>query len=676
MQSLGLCWWITLLNDSRISPTIKDKSGYESELNMSAQNKEGMVACITLGTAGHIDHGKTALIHKLTGINADRLKEEQLRGMTIDLGYAYYVTKEGKTVGVIDVPGHEKFVRNMVTGAASIDIVILAVAADDGVMPQTREHLEIMTVMGIKNGIVALTKIDLVDKEMIELAIEDVKDLARGTFLEGSPILPLSSQTGEGLEEFIIQLEKLIDEAEHQSPSGLFRMPIQRVFTAKGFGTVVTGVPVSGSVKVGETVEVLPQGFKGKVRGLQAFGRSFEEGKAGHRVAANISDINFREISRGCVVTTPGFFEPMRYFEGEFSYFKNIDFSLKNMTEVKVHVGTAETMGTLVLLDKKEIAPGESCYIQVRLESPIVVVPGDPFLIRRHSPALSIGGGRVLRCSKGKVKRFRDYVLEELETRRGKICENWNALAEYEMSVRRDGFFSAKQMAKDIGQPVEAVETYLSSLVSNNEVIDSGRGTYLHQKRYAPLSEEVIDALDELHTRFPLRPYADLNVLRNSINMEQMFMQALLKKMEKDGLIELKGKRVRKAGFRVKLNDDQNRVASRLMITLESAGLSPPTPEDLSKTFSEELGDTDTMLEFLIASGKVIIIGGFAFSTAYIEKLKDAVIQCCEKEGEVKIPLIKQTFSTTRKYMIPLMEYLDESGVTRRDGERRFLADE
>ncbi|MBU0754821.1 MAG: selenocysteine-specific translation elongation factor, partial [Planctomycetes bacterium] len=280
------------------------------------------IAGVTLGTAGHIDHGKSALVRTLTGIEPDQLKEEQARGMTIDLGYAFYTTNNGRQVGVIDVPGHEKFVKNMVTGASSINIVILVVAADDGVMPQTREHLEIMEVMGIRRGLVALTKIDLVDHEMRDLARQDIEELLEGTFLEGARIFPLSSQSGEGFDPFKEHLEELIEEAEYRSPSRLFRMPVQRAFSAKGFGTVTTGVPISGTVSVGDTVEILPQEKKGKIRGMQAFGSSCSQGRAGHRVALNVADVDYQVLCRGSTVATPGYFQAVHFFEGYFSFFK------------------------------------------------------------------------------------------------------------------------------------------------------------------------------------------------------------------------------------------------------------------------------------------------------------------------------------------------------------------
>lgn len=633
---------------------------------------KNLVESVTLGTAGHIDHGKSALVRRLTGIDPDRLKEEQLRGMTIDLGYAFYTTRLGAKVGIIDVPGHEKFVKNMVTGAASIDIVALVVAADDGVMPQTREHLEIMDVMGITRGLVALTKVDLVDAEMIEMATLDVSDLVEGTFLEGAPIVPLSSQTGEGFETFVDRLEELIASVEHVSPSGLFRLPVQRVFSVKGFGTVVTGVPISGSVKVGDTVELLPNGVQGKVRGMQAFDEPIEEGKAGHRIAMNISDVDYRSLRRGCTVATPGYFKPCTFFEGHFRYFDSLDFPLNNNNAVKVHAGTAEEMAKVVLLDRPVLLPGETGFIQLRLEKPMVVVPGDPFLIRRHSPALSLGGGTVVELTGKKIKRFKAYALDHLEIKHQKIEEEAAALAAFEMRRWKSGFFSIKDLSVAVSQDRGAVEAVVQSLADSGEVGDAGRGLFIHRERFEELAGTIAAGLDELHRAHPLQPTVDMAVLRSRLNVEPVAYQMLMKRMEKEGYLETaRGGRVRTKGYEVALDENQRRLADQLVDRLKQASLSPPMPEELARELG---GDTASLFEYLSATGEFTRIQDFFVSTEVMDRLKEAVVRCAEREGEVKIPLLKEEFATTRKFMIPIMEHLDAVGLTRREGDRRFLA--
>jgi selenocysteine-specific elongation factor len=632
------------------------------------------IASVTLGTAGHIDHGKSALIHRLTGIDPDRLKEEQLRGMTIDLGYAFYTTRKGMRVGVIDVPGHEKFVKNMVTGASAIDIVILAVAADDGVMPQTREHLEIMDVMGIRQGIVALTKIDLVDREMAELAAQDVEDLISGTFLDGEKVHPLSSETGDGIDAFKDRLEELIEHVEHTSPSGLFRMPVQRVFSAKGFGTVVTGVPMSGTIRIGDPVEVLPQGLKGKIRGMQAFGTACEEGRAGHRVALNIADVDYHALQRGCSVTQPGCFKPVHFFEGHFTFFDSMPFPLKNMMEVKVHAGTAEVLAKIVFLDRKTFEPGDAGYVQIRPQEPMVVAPGDPFLIRRHSPALTLGGGMVVDLSDRKARRFKEQSLSRLKARHEALGKEPADRLDFEMRYWQSGLFTVPEMSRAMGQEAERVKALLEEFISRSAIMQVGRDKYIHKECFAEIAEGIAQALKELHAQFPLKTYLDLGLLRNRLSMEAASLQHLLKIMEDEGRVEMiKGGMIRVPGYQVELDADQERMIEGIMEVLSDRGLSPPDNAELAAIIEIGREDVEAMIAYLVEEGRVMKIAGFHFSTEVIDRLKEVVVEFGQETGEVKIPKIKEIFPTTRKYIIPVMEYLDSINLTRREGEKRFL---
>jgi len=655
----------------------KAKPSGVNEETLDNRTSRHPVLNITIGTAGHIDHGKSALVHKLTGTHPDRFEEELVRGMTIDLGYAFYETRDGCRVGVIDVPGHEKFVRNMVPGAASIDIVMLVVAADDGVMPQTREHLEITKALGISKGLVALSKVDVVDKEMRELASQDIRELVEGTFLENCPIVPLSSHTGEGLEVFKDRLEELIRGVEHRSFSGLFRMPVQRAFSAKGFGTVVTGVPVSGSVRKGETVEFLPVGSKGRIRGLQAFGDAQVEGNAGHRLAINISDVDYRSVDRGCTVATPGFFKPCLFFEGVLHGFDDLDFPIKNMSYAKVHSGTAEEMGRIVLLDCAELGSGGTAYAQIRLESPMVVAPGDRFLLRRHSPPRSLGGGTVLCSTDRKARRFKDVLIESLRSRRDALKRGLPALAELDMRCGQTaGFFSILDVAVSVCQTEETVEELIQGLLDSGDVIKAERGMFIHMERYKTMAGAAESVLAELHRAAPLDPFVDTALLRGRLDLDQMEFQNFLKMMEKDGRIETsRGGLVRKAGYRIELDEIQLKLAEKIGSVLNDAGLSPPDMPELCRRLGAGSNEVELVCGHLVTTGVVRRVGVFFFSTEMLEKLEDAVVRCAREHGEVKIPLIRDAFSTTRKYLIPLMEYLDNRGVTRREGDRRFLAE-
>ncbi len=369
---------------------------------------------VILGTAGHIDHGKTALVKALTGVDTDRLKEEKERGITIELGFTFLDLPSGIRLGIIDVPGHEKFVKHMVAGVWGIDLVALIIASDEGVMPQTREHLDICRLLRVKKGLVILTKIDLVDRELLELVKEEVTEVIKDTFLKEAPILPVSSLTGEGIPELLSTLDRLSLEVEERPSDGLFRLPIDRVFIMKGFGTVVTGTMVSGSLALGETITILPSGQEGKVRNLQVYNNPVERAFAGQRTAVNLQGIEASAIERGDVLTHPQTFIPTQVLDVFLEYLPHSPRPLKNRTKLRFHIGTVLTTSTIFLLDREELNPGEEGYAQIRLDRPLVAVPQDRFVIRGSGTIQTQGGGVVLDTHPKKHKRFTQSVIEEL----------------------------------------------------------------------------------------------------------------------------------------------------------------------------------------------------------------------------------------------------------------------
>ena len=371
---------------------------------------------IILGTAGHIDHGKTALVRALTGIDTDRLKEEKERGITIELGFAHLELPGGQHLGVVDVPGHEKFVKNMVAGATGIDIVALVIAADEGVMPQTREHMEICTLLGVRHGLVALTKVDLVDEEMLELAQEDIREFARGSFLEDAPILPVSAVSGQGLPEFIAALDRLSRQVPDRPASSLFRLPVDRVFSMKGFGTVITGTLVSGRVQVGDPIMIYPTGITSKVRGIQVHNLSVNAAEAGQRTAVNFQGLDKEAIRRGDVLASPLALKPSYMVDVHFRYLASTTKPMKNRTRVRFHTGTSEILGNLILLEQDELAPGRETVAQLRLDAPVAVVKGDHFVVRSYSPVRTTGGGQVLNPIPPKHKRFKPEIIAGLKS--------------------------------------------------------------------------------------------------------------------------------------------------------------------------------------------------------------------------------------------------------------------
>jgi selenocysteine-specific elongation factor len=631
------------------------------------------VHSITLGTAGHIDHGKSELIRTLTGIHPDRLKEERERGMTIDLGYSYYESSQGLTVGIIDVPGHERFIKNMVAGATSMNLVILVVAADDGVMPQTREHLNIMTTLGVAKGFVALTKIDLVDEEMAELAGEDVKDLVTGTFLEGMPIVPISSVTGEGFDRLRAILDEQIGSIVPEDPTGAFRMPIQRVFSAKGFGTVVTGVPTSGRIEVGEAVEVLPEGLTGRIRGIQAYDQARKKGQAGHRTALNISDIDYHDIKRGDCVITPGSFRATNLFEADLVFFGTMGFPLRNMSDVRVHAGTAEVMARVVLLERKVLEPGGTSLVQLRLREPVVIAPGDPFILRLHSPLVTIGGGRVVGLSSMRLKRYKDYIVNRVAAKRDGLsdvktqvlieCESWSDLSA-----------TVADLALALNADQDRVAAAVVELKESGDLVEVRKGRFMHKGRFDRTAGEVAAFLEDRHRADPLSPFVDVKLLKPLTGIEGAELQALLRAFEERGLVETaKGGCVRTPGFVPTPTAAQEAFIEQIERSVLEAGATPPTARELIDAGNLSAGEADPAIRYLVAGGRFVKAGPFLFHKETLDTIGKAIVEVAGEGGEVSIPVIRDRFRTSRKWMIPMMEYFDSIGLTRRAGDKRFL---
>ena len=653
----------------RVFPVTRKRSDFFRKRLVQVHN-------ITIGTAGHIDHGKSELISRLTGIHPDRLKEEKERGMTIDLGYSFYETAGGLRVGIIDVPGHERFIKNMVAGATSMDLVILVVAADDGVMPQTREHLNIMTVLGIRKGVVALTKIDLVDEEMVELAQEDVRDLVQGTFLQDTPIVPVSSVTGAGIDDLRALLDREIDSVEPLDYDGIFRMPIQRVFSSKGFGTVVTGVPVSGSVRVGDILEILPRGDSCRVRGIQAYGEACELGRAGHRNALNITDVNYRDIRRGFVAANPGIYSTTTFFEAELYFMEGAGFPLRNRTEVRVHTGTSEVMGRVVLLDRKVLNPGESSLVQLRLRDPVVVVPGDRYILRLHSPLITIGGGAVVGLTRMKLKRFKDHVVNRVEARLQSLGD-LPTLVTIEVEAYPGGMMTRRDLATVLNRDPDRIKEAVSQLMESGDLFDVGQGLLMERSSFEKRAGQVMAVLEKEHEASPLVPYIDVNRIRSGSRMDGPLLQGVLKAMEARGVVETaKGGLVRKAGFEAGPTPEQQAFIDSLEASVRDGRATPPAIQSLVGQSSLSLDESRSALEYLSSIGRLVKIGGFFFHSAVLDEIRSAIREVAKEHGEVKIPLIRDRFETSRKYLIPLMEYFDGIGFTRRVGDKRYLKDQ
>lgn len=621
---------------------------------------------VIVGTAGHIDHGKSSVVRSLTGTDPDRLAEEQARGMTIDLGFATYTHSSGAQVGIIDVPGHERFIKNMVAGATSVDVVVLVVAADDGVMPQTREHLEILGLLGVRRGLVVLSKIDLVDEDMVELAKQDVLDFVQGTFLEGAPLLRVSAVTGDGLDTLRARLDELVAQTEPRSDEGPFRMPVQRVFSAHGHGLVVTGVPISGRVQPEDRVEVLGVG-RARVRGIQAYGASRESGRAGHSTALNLSGIEREDVTRGAVVATPGVFDQARFITLDYSHVHD-ELALRNQHPVRLHIGTSELIGRVALLSGESLARGGRGPVQVRLDEAVGCAPGDRALLRDAAGMQLLGGGPVLSLEHGRRKRGKERVLEELEARRAALGDH-AALAV--TAVRAAGVrgLDPAALAVQTGRPAEELDALLAPALENGELVRAG-GRWLDGDAVNELADGVVKALKKGHKQRPLLEWLDVASLRAALDCDPSLLSAVF---EHDDRVEVApGGRVRRRGHRVSLGPELAAARERVLAALEQGGATPPAVDEGLTGLDAKAHAS--LVEMMRASGEIVLVGEHAFSPRALEVLVATLRRHAgERDGEIDIPTLRDALGTTRKYLIPLLEHFDAQGLTVRHGDRRVL---
>ncbi|MBK6939931.1 MAG: selenocysteine-specific translation elongation factor [Planctomycetes bacterium] len=630
---------------------------------------------VILGTAGHIDHGKSSLVRALTGIDPDRLKEEQERGMTIDLGFAPYKTASGRLVGMIDVPGHEKFVKNMVAGAASVDVFLLVIAADDGVMPQTREHVEILELLGVRRGAVVVTKVDMVDASLRELAFADIAEYLATTVFAQAPVVPVSSVTGEGLDVLRGVIDRLVEEVVPRSKDGLFRMPIQRVFSAKGHGTVVTGVPISGEAHVGDVLEILPAQVRGKVRGLQAYKEDRDDAAAGHSSALNLSDVDYRTVARGHVVVTPGYFTASRSFDVEVRLLASVERPLRHGTEVRVHTGTAEIIGRVVLLEQPTLQPGASALAQLRLREPVVAIRGDRFLLRRVSPATTIAGGTILGESRTRAGGRRLDVARSVR-RKAEAVTDLPAFLEsvlLERATHRP--LPEKEVPVALRCDDAAAAAALATLERRNVVRRVGRGGLVHAQTLAVAQAAVRAALTRFHADQPLKALADALPLRAELRLDEAVFDGACEAMVAAGELVLeKGGKLRLKAAGPTLSDSDRKALAGLSAAVGSGGLAPPALPDLARTCGVPEVRAKALLTLLVESGDAHRVGEFWFSRDAIERALECVrASAAESQGEILIPSVRDRLQTTRKYLIPLLEWFDARGWSVRRGERRYV---
>jgi selenocysteine-specific elongation factor len=627
---------------------------------------------VIVGTAGHIDHGKSTLVEALTGTNPDRLEEEKRRGITIDLGFAFLNLK-GARLGFVDVPGHERFVRNMLAGVGGIDLVLLVIAADESIKPQTREHFDICRLLGIPRGIIAITKSDLVEADVLGLVHLEIEEFARGSFLETAPIIPLSARSGAGLDVLKQELLRSAQAVPLRDASRHFRLPIDRSFAMKGFGTVVTGTLVSGAVRIEDEVELYPQRVRARVRGLHSGGKPIRSAVAGQRTAVNLAGIEREEIERGMVLAPPGIFEPAHRLDARVTLLESAR-ALKSRARVHFHQGTAEAIAELVLLEGDELRPGASAFAQLRLEKPILLLPGDRFILRQFSPVVTIGGGVALDVRASRHRGHSPPVLELLETlERGNQEEILAALLvasprglSLAQIIARTGWTGA-EVRQAAANPVEAKRL---------RVVSAQQWTVASAKSVADCAAALRKAIEEFHRANPLLPGIPKQELRGCASQvsTEVFLTAL-DDLVKAGTLVISGDLVQRAGREISLSDEEARAKELIEQAFERAGLEVPSIAAVLEKLPVESRRAQKILQILLREKVLIKVAeDLLFHRTAVARLRETLVKYRKERGErLPIPVFKELTGITRKYAIPLLEYLDREHVTRRVGDERVI---
>ncbi|MDD5677437.1 MAG: selenocysteine-specific translation elongation factor [Kiritimatiellae bacterium] len=630
---------------------------------------------LTIGTAGHIDHGKTALVTLLTGCDCDTIPEEKARGMTIDLGFATCKLPDNRRVGIVDVPGHERFVHNMVAGATGIDVVLLVIAADDGIMPQTLEHFHIVRLLGVTSGMVALTKVDLVGPERITEMSQQIRELVAGSFLEACPIIPVSSKTGQGFDAFYGALVATVDKTARKNSSGAFRMHVESSFVIQGIGTIVSGIPRCGTVRVGDTLDLLPRAGKKKVRGLQVYGADAAEGKAGECVALRLSDLSRDDAKRGMVLATPGYFTTTQLVNARLHLMPDLVRPLKPRSGIRFHVGTAEVTGYMVLPDLTPPAPGSEVCVQFQLDEPVVAAPGDFFVVRTLSPVRTIGGGNVISQDHVRMRRSRGNWTETMEEREKAYRDPLSALT-YILKKGGALTYPVADLAKASFLSPEAAREQIQSLVQQGLATALPGERYVYAGPLAAIRDEILALLGHMHDASPLSLGFTKKELFRDLKPDRLLIEKAVEQLLESGKITSNT-----AGFQIparmpNLSPQQSGLANRIGGVYRKTGFASPRRDELPEMLGAPAAVLDPVFDFLAQSGEIVVISDkVILHKEHVEKSKQKLVEHLAKHGVIEAGVFKDVLGTTRKYSIPIMEYWDAKGLTKRVGNNRYLKD-
>ena len=628
--------------------------------------------CVVVGTAGHIDHGKTALVKALTGIDADRLEEEKRRGITIDIGFAHLElpspSGEVLRLGFVDVPGHERFVRNMLAGIGGIDLVLLVIAADESIKPQTREHFDICRLLSVRRGITVLTKSDLVDRETLDVVRLEVEEFVRGSFLESAPLIPVSSLTGSGLDELKRALVQIASQVSARDSAALARLPIDRVFTMKGFGTVITGTLISGTIRKDEELEIFPSGQRVRVRGVQVHGRPAEQAFAGQRTALNLAGAETETLARGMMLAPPATFQATLRVGASLSLLLSAK-PLKDRARVHLHAYTSETIATVVLSGRQRVAPGESAFVQLRLDNPVQLLPRDRFIIRQFSPVITIGGGVVLdaaalpKFAKDAQQSFLNVLAKDDPV----------LIIEARISRRAETGLSLTQAVAETGWRRELIEKYLHDSAVNGHIVRAG-DLLMQSEVVEHLKVRLLQTVAAFHSQNPLVAGMSKQALREKLQLSAEVFALALQQLVSSKKLELAGELINLPGHGVVMKDEEAESKKLIEEAFLSAGLKVPALKDVLAGLKVDKNRAQKIVTLLLRDKTLLKISeDLVFHRSALEELRKAVLAEKSRSPRIDVAHFKDLAGVTRKYAIPLLEYLDREHVTRRVGDERVI---
>ena len=614
-----------------------------------------------IGTAGHVDHGKSTLIRAMSGIDPDRLKEEKSRGMTIELGFAWVTLPSGREVSIVDVPGHERFVRNMLMGVGGVDLALLIIAADEGVMPQTREHLAILDLLDIRHGIVVLTKADLVDKDWLDLVSAEVEEAIADTSLAGSPIVSVSGETGQGIPELLTLIDARLDELPAHADIGRPRLPVDRAFTMSGFGAVVTGTLSGGRLRIGQEVTLLPSGKRARIRGLQSHQSSLDEALPGARVAVNLSGIEHTDISRGDILTTPGWLKPTTAFDVSLRVVNDAPRPIRHNHHLALFSGSREVPVTVRLLEGDAVAPGQSGWAQIKSSEPVCVLHGDRFVLRDTQDTM--GGGVVLDVDAPRHRRNDSDLIARLDTLASGSGEDvtLSKLTDVEPAT-------VPELAKAINQSEEETRSAAADLVASGAAIDigeDGKPLLYTVAGWSALRSTALNAINEYHSKYPLRPGVPREALRGQLKLKAAPFVRVVSALSASGEIRADASWISSPSHYPKLGPQQQSTVDSYLRSLSADPYSPPTDSPIDPE----------LLVLLESRGEVVRAGDVVFLGTVFKEMTDRVVEHARAGGAVSITEVRGLFGSSRKYVLALLEELDRRGITVRRGDDRFVRD-